>query len=499
MNNNDPNHNHDYHTEEGQSVTDDIGAIMDDQHLHQQLFSLSSPSYERAADEDHNRLINTANNSASYDRLDMHLHQQPLYNEHQQHKLPVAFHHHDLAEQLSVQEKKLSPRKSSESTAADADTDNTNTASGVSIIKEINPNDVLLGRGSVSNYNPGNEKFRVIVEPYKKAYRAAFRENKRMIAQEIVDKIHRSGGRFLIKATSSSPHNENLISTCYQEVSNEKAVEKCLHALREKGKKPSTETVVQPPLSAFVGTMNKRKKAFSSDESTLTTLSGQQHPPPPQELSSNDVNPSTSLDQTLLKMNPLYALSSAMLEAAKRSEYSSTPSNGPEQFPSMRIKEYATELRLMSEDEKIEALRDMFGKNFSIAGEENQERQPKKMNKKKDRRYVECAITMMKLEIDMIPADDIRVLLQAQSKGCPEASSEERMEAFLCAVDWHPKVCITTAVEYLYVFCFCFFLLKNTLFTLFLVCIACRGTHGKILGEAKGSLWPRKVFPSDDA
>jgi hypothetical protein len=84
-------------------------------------------------------------------------------------------------------------------------------------------------------------------------------------------------------------------------------------------------------------------------------------------------------------------------------------------------------------------------KNCSISGEENHERHQKKVNKKKVRRYIECAITMMKLELDMMPAADKRVLIEAQSIGCLEESSEERMEAFLfpCAVDWHPKVYVS--------------------------------------------------------
>jgi hypothetical protein len=86
-------------------------------------------------------------------------------------------------------------------------------------------------------------------------------------------------------------------------------------------------------------------------------------------------------------------------------------------------------------------------RTFSISGEENHERHQKKVNKKKVRRYIECAITMMKLELDMMPTADKRVLIEAQSICCLEESSEERMEAFLflCALDWHPKGYVSLA------------------------------------------------------
>jgi hypothetical protein len=65
-------------------------------------------------------------------------------------------------------------------------------------IKEVNVNDVLLGRGLKLSGFPGNLAFRKLCDERKAEYKSTkLRKEKRQIAQEIRDEIHSRGGRFL--------------------------------------------------------------------------------------------------------------------------------------------------------------------------------------------------------------------------------------------------------------------------------------------------------------
>jgi hypothetical protein len=96
----------------------------------------------------------------------------------------------------------------------------------------LNPNDVLMGRGSGVNDSEGNRRFRWIIEQKKDEYFAATKKKeKREIAQQVLNEILGRGGRFLQQNTASS----GIVgSVSYANVDLSKALKKCLHALREK-------------------------------------------------------------------------------------------------------------------------------------------------------------------------------------------------------------------------------------------------------------------------
>lgn len=62
---------------------------------------------------------------------------------------------------------------------------------------QLNPHDVLCGRGSGSNDYRGNIAYRKLICAKKDAYRQAKRRDKSILASEIVEKVHSMGGRFL--------------------------------------------------------------------------------------------------------------------------------------------------------------------------------------------------------------------------------------------------------------------------------------------------------------
>jgi len=89
---------------------------------------------------------------------------------------------------------------------------------------EINPNDVLCGRGGLTNSHVGNKRYRYVVAEYQQEYLKARKNEKKDIARRIVARIKENGGRFLKRSADS---------IVWSEVTEKKAVEKTSQALRE--------------------------------------------------------------------------------------------------------------------------------------------------------------------------------------------------------------------------------------------------------------------------
>jgi hypothetical protein len=89
---------------------------------------------------------------------------------------------------------------------------------------DMNPNDVLLGRGGGTNNQLGNQKYRILVQQFQPIYLLSRRKDKPLIARSIVLIIRNRGGRFLRKDETSS---------LLYEVGDEKAEAKTSQALRE--------------------------------------------------------------------------------------------------------------------------------------------------------------------------------------------------------------------------------------------------------------------------
>merc|ERR1712195_181331 len=91
--------------------------------------------------------------------------------------------------------------------------------------KEINPNDVLCGRGGLTNSHVGNQSFRCVVAEYQLEYLTARKSEKKGIAQKIVARIKENGGQFLQRSVNNSDN--------WSISSDKRAVEKTSQALRE--------------------------------------------------------------------------------------------------------------------------------------------------------------------------------------------------------------------------------------------------------------------------
>ena len=92
--------------------------------------------------------------------------------------------------------------------------------------EDIGPQDVLGGRGGLSNHHEGNKRFRQIVADMKRTYRkTGVKTEKTALARAIVEYVHKAGGRFLIK--------KNEGEHCWRLMTPSEARKKTSQALRE--------------------------------------------------------------------------------------------------------------------------------------------------------------------------------------------------------------------------------------------------------------------------
>jgi hypothetical protein len=96
-----------------------------------------------------------------------------------------------------------------------------------SFIWELQPSDIVCGRGAPTNYHHGNQSFRSMVKKRQTEYLCSVRRDKPTIAMELLEKVHARGGRFVrrVKTTGSR--------FAWEEINEKKAYEKVCQALRE--------------------------------------------------------------------------------------------------------------------------------------------------------------------------------------------------------------------------------------------------------------------------
>jgi len=142
----------------------------------------------------------------------------------------------------------------------------------------INDNDVLCGRGGMTNSHIGNKRFRIIVAEYQYEYLMARKKEKKNIASRIVSRINTNGGRFLIKQqkqkqrnfTGEDNNNDSVI--VWLEVTHQKTIlAKTSQALREglDVKNNTIRTRTRTPVPTRTATSRKVSSSVVMD-STVT-------------------------------------------------------------------------------------------------------------------------------------------------------------------------------------------------------------------------------------
>jgi len=90
----------------------------------------------------------------------------------------------------------------------------------------LTPFDILLGRGKRCNVNPGNERFRLLVDEKKPLYfQQPTKKKKNEVSIHVLESVYAYGGRFL-EVTCNDP-------LTYQVVSDHRARKKCSQRLRD--------------------------------------------------------------------------------------------------------------------------------------------------------------------------------------------------------------------------------------------------------------------------
>ncbi len=118
----------------------------------------------------------------------------------------------------------------------DMDSSSLNASSAGHYITQINPNDVLFGRGSGPNDHEGNIRFRDLVGERKAEYMATnHRQTKAKIAREIVGKVIQKNGRFLKKVEAVEAKELGIPKgvEAWIAVDEETIMEKAKQALRQ--------------------------------------------------------------------------------------------------------------------------------------------------------------------------------------------------------------------------------------------------------------------------
>jgi hypothetical protein len=111
------------------------------------------------------------------------------------------------------------------------------------LIRLLNINDVLLGRGGPNKFI-GNVRFRELVKSRKEEYNSydSYNEKKRIATEGVFDVISFRGGRFLslvrIENIPGLPPRSAIEAGVWEVVERKVALEKCKQALREKEHKP---------------------------------------------------------------------------------------------------------------------------------------------------------------------------------------------------------------------------------------------------------------------
>jgi hypothetical protein len=144
-----------------------------------------------------------------------------------------------------------------------------------SLITELNPNDVLLGRGALCDRFPGNIQFRTLIRNRKDEYCSAHTSNKKVIAQEIVESVHSTGGRFLCRCldpyNGGGSHDEkrrhsgvshvNFHSTTWKIANEGVAIEKVKQALRDMNSDDSKPSSKKEPSKKVAADPSRRPTA----------------------------------------------------------------------------------------------------------------------------------------------------------------------------------------------------------------------------------------------
>ncbi|VEU42344.1 unnamed protein product [Pseudo-nitzschia multistriata] len=171
---------------------------------------------------------------------------------------------------------------------------------------EINPNDVLCGRGGLTNSNIGNKRFRSVVAKYQQEYLHARKNDKKLIARRIITEIKENDGRFLQRSSDPS---------IWSEISMKKALEKTSQALRE-GLDVRHKTVRPEKLVHKIDIDSNRWRTPKKTEARVVEGVVIESPSKNEIVSGEDV-PNFVQESETHEFDPIFTFSHAMISEQK--------------------------------------------------------------------------------------------------------------------------------------------------------------------------------------
>lgn len=127
----------------------------------------------------------------------------------------------------------------------------------VDYIWDLQPFDIVCGRGAPCQFNEGNYEFMDLITRYQTSYLCARRSDKPRIALQVLQEIHDRGGRFVRR--QKAPGRQAWV-----EVNEKSAYEKVCQALRDGA----------PELRRQMLAASQRKKQKQQEEGKALSLTG---------------------------------------------------------------------------------------------------------------------------------------------------------------------------------------------------------------------------------
>ena len=318
----------------------------------------------------------------------------------------------------------------------------------------LNPNDVILGRGLGHTQYVGNARFRSRVKERQEEYLAIKGHSdpaKARIAKELVDQTHALGGRFLKQVEGGSPGQ-----VFYQVATEKAALEKCKQTLRDYRKKAGSSDRNDGGNNREKGVREQEGKNCWNEMvapeslSLLSTLVCVQQNTVAMPTRTNPALP-LQLNCSVQKQNGTlitpytYVPSGGIFQELSQNVSASEDDLSefllsfiPSDRATMTEEQVELEQATMTDEERAEALVDLFGKRCAIDTHNN-----KRARKDLDRKDIEFLVRQMRHELNQIPKENKSALMEAQSKcHAPDELSDARLENFLRCEGMNAKVCL---------------------------------------------------------
>ena len=150
----------------------------------------------------------------------------------------------------------------------------------------LEPNDVVVGRGSNKLRHPGNARYHKLVEEFSGKYDRATQFDKRVISEMVVHRVRAYGGRFLKKDGKGG----------FAEIANEEARSKVSHAFRNRrllvpsNSKPPKTTTHSPLPSSYPKSNREEMEPIAIGQASVLSVMAGWHNAPSEVLSHDSEN-----------------------------------------------------------------------------------------------------------------------------------------------------------------------------------------------------------------